>query len=153
MKGWNCRNRTLTSWSRLPLACWHPNKFAPRWASSRKNNTTGLALPAEALTMKPPEPKPETSAIQAMESVLDAHPFLAGLKPEHLRTLKDNAMMMSYQPGEVIFREGDPANRFYLIQKGKVTLESSRRESEPVLIQTIGPGDVLGWSWLFPPYY
>ena len=103
--------------------------------------------------MKPPEPKPETAATQALESVLHAHPFLAGMKPEHLRTLNDNAMMMSYQPGEVIFREGDPANRFYLIQKGKVTLESSRRESEPVLIQSIGPGDVLGWSWLFPPYY
>jgi CRP-like cAMP-binding protein len=75
------------------------------------------------------------------------------MKLEHLRSLKDSAMMMFYQPGEVIFREGDPANRFYLIQKGKVTIESSRRESEPVSIQTIGPGDVLGWSWLFPPYY
>src|SRR6185369_15417955 len=103
--------------------------------------------------MKPREPKPETSAIQALERVLDAHPFLAGMKPEHLRSLKDSAMMMFYQPEEVIFREGDPANRFYLVQKGKVTLESNRRESEPVRIQTIGPGDVLGWSWLFPPYY
>jgi CRP-like cAMP-binding protein len=75
--------------------------------------------------MKPPEPKPETSATQALEGVLRAHSFLAGMKPEHLRTLNVNAMMMFYQPGEVIFREGDPANRFYLIQKGKVTLESS----------------------------
>jgi CRP-like cAMP-binding protein len=103
--------------------------------------------------MKPHEPKSETAAIQALESVLHAHPFLTGMKAEHLRTLKDNAMMMSYQPGEVIFREGNPANRFYLIQKGMVTLESSRREGESVHIQTIGPGDVLGWSWLFPPYY
>ncbi len=61
--------------------------------------------------------------------------------------------MMRYEPGEVIFREGEPANRFYLIQHGKVALESSRREREPVLIQQIGPGDVLGWSWLLPPYY
>lgn len=61
--------------------------------------------------------------------------------------------MMSYQPGEIIFREGDPANRFYLIERGKVALESSRPEREPVLVQYVGPGDVLGWSWLFPPYY
>ena len=78
---------------------------------------------------------------------------MSGLKPEHLRALKDNAMMMRYEPGEVIFREGDPANRFYLIQQGKVALESNKHEGEPLLIQDIGPGDVLGWSWLFPPYY
>jgi len=103
--------------------------------------------------MPPQSPKPETSATQALDSAIGAHPFLAGLKADHLRALKDNALMMRYQPGEVIFREGDPANRFYLVQHGKVALEASRREGEPVLIQHIGPGDVLGWSWLFPPYY
>jgi CRP-like cAMP-binding protein len=69
--------------------------------------------------------KPESSASQALESVINTHPFLAGLKAEHLRVLRDNAMMVHYQPGEVIFREGDPANRFYLIERGKVALESS----------------------------
>jgi CRP-like cAMP-binding protein len=98
-------------------------------------------------------PKPETAATQALDNVINGHPFLAGLKPEHLRALKDNAMMMRYESGEVIFREGDPANRFYLIQQGKVALESDLHENEPILIQYIGPGDVLGWSWLFPPYY
>lgn len=88
-----------------------------------------------------------------MENAIHGHPFLAGLKPDHLRALKDNAMVMRYQPGEVIFREGDPANRFYLIQQGKVALESKQPENEPILIQYISPGDVLGWSWLFPPYY
>jgi len=62
-------------------------------------------------------------------------------------------MMMRWSPGDEIFREGEPANRFYLIQHGKVALESSQRESEPVHIENIGPGDVLGWSWVFPPYY
>ena len=62
-------------------------------------------------------------------------------------------MKMRWAPGDVIFREGDSANRFYLVQDGKVALESSQREYDPVLIENIGPGDVLGWSWLFPPYY
>src|SRR5262249_54630950 len=73
-------------------------------------------------------------------------------KPEHLRVLTDNAMRLHYEPGDLIFGEGDPANRFYLIEKGKVSLESPRQDEASVPIQTIGPGDVLGWSWLFPPY-
>ena len=95
----------------------------------------------------------ENSAIKAVEEVLAEHPFLKGLKPAHLRVLADNAMRMRYKPNEVIFREGDPANRFYLIEEGKVILESPSHDDPAVSIQTMGPGDVLGWSWLFPPYY
>ncbi len=61
-------------------------------------------------------------------------------------------MNSHFDAGELIFSEGDPANRFYLLIKGKVVLESDG-EGEPTVIQTIGPGDVLGWSWLFPPFY
>ncbi len=103
--------------------------------------------------MSLPSSQSATFATQALENAIKAHPLLAGLRADQLRALKDNAMMVRYQSGEVIFREGDPANRFYLIQHGKVVLESRRRDGEPVLIQSIGPGDVLGWSWLFPPYY
>jgi CRP-like cAMP-binding protein len=90
---------------------------------------------------------------KSVESVIAEHPFLKGLKPDHLRILADNAMRMSFQPGQFIFREGDPANRFYLIEEGKVSLESHLKDEGGVCIQTIGAGEVLGWSWLFPPYY
>lgn len=53
----------------------------------------------------------------------------------------------------MIFREGNLANRFYLLQRGKVILEAARAENSPVPIQIIGEGDVLGWSWLFSPFY
>ena len=95
----------------------------------------------------------ETSAITAVEASVMAHPFLSGLKPEHLRVLANNALRMQYQTDELIFREGDPANRFYLIERGRVSLEYGRKDESPMPIQTVGPGDVLGWSWLFPPYY
>ena len=95
----------------------------------------------------------EASAIQAVEATVFEHPFLAGLQPAHLRVLADNALRMHYETGTTIFREGDPANRFYLIERGRVSLESRRQDEPPVRIQTIGPGDVLGWSWLFPPYH
>ncbi len=81
------------------------------------------------------------------------HPFCHGLSRELLHKLTDCAMRVHFEPGQVIFREGEIANRFYLIQRGEVALESIERDSEPLPLQTIGPGDVLGWSWLFPPYY
>jgi len=95
----------------------------------------------------------KTAAVKAVESIIAEHPFLRGLKPEHLRLLVNSALRMHYKAGEFIFCEGDPANRFYLIEQGRVSLESFRRDEAPVAVQVIGPGDVLGWSWLFPPYY
>ena len=90
--------------------------------------------------------------MKTVETVIAGHPFLRGLAPVHLRLLSDNAMRMSYDAGEIIFYKGDPANRFYLIEQGRVSLESPRRDQAPVVVQVIGPGDVLGWSWIFPPY-
>ena len=86
-------------------------------------------------------------------SLITAHPFLKGLSNQHLQVLAASAMLKDFGPGETIFREGDPANRFYLIESGKVILETSEKDREPTSIQTIGAGDVLGWSWFFPPYY
>ena len=85
---------------------------------------------------------------------LAKQPFCEGL-PEHLlKILAKEAMPVEFKAGEEIFNEGDPANRFYLIGTGSVELESSiDREYKPLVIETIGAGSVLGWSWLFPPYY
>ena len=85
---------------------------------------------------------------------LGDHPFLRGFEPAQLQVLAANAMPVEIPAGEVIFREGDNANRFYLIQAGEVSLESQDNpEHKPMVIETIGAGDVLGWSWMFPPYY
>ena len=89
----------------------------------------------------------------SIESVISQHPFLAGLSPHHLRLLCDCAMPAHFSADELIFKEGDQANRFYLIQKGRVALECYTKKSGNALIQIIGSGDVLGWSWLFPPYF
>src|SRR6058998_3978668 len=94
-----------------------------------------------------------TQTNSKLASIIAAHPFLKDLDPHQQRLLTDCAMEKSFEAGELIFREGDPANRFYLIQEGKVALESEKAGQKPVLIQTLGVGEVLGWSWLFPPYY
>jgi CRP/FNR family transcriptional regulator, cyclic AMP receptor protein len=80
------------------------------------------------------------------------HPFLAGMNHEQLALLTDCARPVQFEKGQIIFREGEMANRFYLIEAGKVILESSEALGSPAIIDTIGPGDLLGWSWMFPPY-
>jgi CRP-like cAMP-binding protein len=103
----------------------------------------------------PSRPLPTEQAVeqQTPQGPLLDHPFLRGLRPAHLHALEDCSMLVAFKAGKWIFHEGEPANRFYLIRSGSVALESSLTQQESVLIQTIGAGDVLGWSWLFPPYY
>jgi len=87
-----------------------------------------------------------------LRALISAHSFFKGLRSEHIDALIDCAMKVEFKPGEVIFREGDPANRFYLILKGEVALEASMGKAAPAHIETIGAGEVLGWSWLVEPY-
>ena len=91
--------------------------------------------------------------MNAAEIAIAEHPFLKGFTSRNLQILADSAMHVEFETGQIIFQEGDLANRFYLIESGKVALETPKKDEEPKLIQTIGAGDVLGWSWLFPPYY
>lgn len=93
-----------------------------------------------------------SSSRQSIENFIYQHPFLKGMTQHQLKMLADCAMQTHFAPNEVVFKTGDPANRFYLIQRGSVALESPAKGHENKLIQTIGAGDVLGWSWLFPPY-
>lgn len=79
------------------------------------------------------------------------HPFLAGMEEGHRQIFLQGAREQMFEPGEVIFHEGDPANTLYLIESGRVALESGA-VGHPTLIQTLGDGEVLGWSWLFPPF-
>jgi CRP/FNR family cyclic AMP-dependent transcriptional regulator len=79
-------------------------------------------------------------------------PFFKGMSGHLIQHLADSILEMQFEPGQWLFRQGDPANRFYLILKGKVLIESEVKELGMVPIRTLGPGDDLGWAWLFPPY-
>jgi CRP-like cAMP-binding protein len=57
-----------------------------------------------------------------------------------------------FDAGVAIFLEGQPADRFFVLREGRVTLEVFSPERGRIVVQTLGPGDALGWSWLFPPY-
>ena len=87
-----------------------------------------------------------------IESILKTHPFLAGMSGEHVAIMAGKAARVHFEPDQIIFREGEPANRLYLIQSGKVSIESRGPGRGAVQTQVIGTGEALGWSWLFPPF-
>ena len=89
---------------------------------------------------------------ELMTTRVALHPFLAGMNRRQLAFLADCAIAVHFNKGQVIFREGQLANRLYLIETGKVILESNAGLGDPVVIDTIGAGDLLGWSWMFPPH-
>ena len=80
------------------------------------------------------------------------HPFLTSFSREHVSLILEHAVEMQFEPGEVIFKENDPANRFFLIEYGKIALETHLPHDGDVVVEALTGGDVLGWSWLFPPF-
>jgi CRP-like cAMP-binding protein len=90
--------------------------------------------------------------MQTLEPILAKHPFFKGLEPQYLQLITGCASNVRFGVGEYIFREGEDASQFYLIREGKVALEIFAAQHGPITIETIEAGEVLGWSWLFPPY-
>src|SRR5687768_9852745 len=88
----------------------------------------------------------------ALKTVVEEHPFLSGLDPKFCSFFYDCASIRRFASQQVIFQEGGEADHFYLIINGNVTLETFVPGCGMVTIQTLGPGDALGWSWLFRPY-
>ena len=87
-----------------------------------------------------------------IEDIVNGHPFFTGIKKEHVEDLITCAGYARYEEGETIFQEGEQANYFYLIGRGRVSLDIHVPHRGIVPVLTIDEGDVLGWSWLFPPY-
>ena len=81
-----------------------------------------------------------------------AHPFFTGMESRVLPILLVNAKEEHFPSGQIIFREGEPANRFFLIEKGQVAIEAHEPADGTFPIEELGPGDVLGWSWLLSPF-
>jgi len=87
-----------------------------------------------------------------LEPYIKGHPFFEGLSDDYISLIAGCAKNVVFEPDEVVFRLGDKADEFYLIRNGHMTVEVYGQGGDPVTIQTVDDGDVLGWSWLFPPY-
>jgi len=89
---------------------------------------------------------------QDLKESIRKHPFLDGMNESLVGTLASCASNVVLPAGAYIFREGEEARVFYLIRTGKITLKIHAGEKGPIGIQTVSPGEVLGWSWLISPY-
>jgi CRP/FNR family cyclic AMP-dependent transcriptional regulator len=90
--------------------------------------------------------------IEVTAGTLATHPFLHDVSGDHLAVLAKAAADVTFPARHRLFEDGGSANRFWLIQSGYVTLDLHVPGQGRMKIDTIGMGEVLGWSWLYPPY-
>jgi CRP-like cAMP-binding protein len=90
--------------------------------------------------------------IEVTAEALVAHPFLHGMSSDHLDVLAQAASDVTFPARHRLFEDGGNATRFWLIQSGYIALDLHVPGQGRVRIDTIGMGELLGWSWLFPPY-
>src|SRR6266571_3851404 len=90
--------------------------------------------------------------IEVTAEALATHPFLHGMPRDHLAVLAGTARDVTFPARHRLFEDGGSAARFWLIQSGHVTLDLNVPGQSRMKLDTIGMGELLGWSWLFPPY-
>ena len=90
--------------------------------------------------------------METLERIIAEHPFFVGLDAGFLSLMVGCASNVRFKAGTYIFKEGDAANTFYLMREGKVALELLAPQRKPIIVATIGVGEILGWSWLVEPY-
>lgn len=90
--------------------------------------------------------------MRELDTLLADVPLFEGLKDEELELLAGCASNVRFREGELLFREGEAADTFYVVRHGTVALETFVAPLGGVTIQTVEAGEVVGWSWLFEPY-
>jgi CRP-like cAMP-binding protein len=90
--------------------------------------------------------------MHTLDEIVAESPVFAGLEPAQLQLIAGCAHNVAFVRGERLFREGDPADTFFLVRRGRVALTTHVPGRGDVTIETVEAGEVLGWSWLFPPY-
>ena len=90
--------------------------------------------------------------MERIDSLLAEVPVFEGLGGRELETVAGCGRNVRFDAGAQLFREGDAADTFYVIRHGSVAVETFTPARGPMMIETIEPGEVIGWSWLFPPY-
>jgi CRP/FNR family transcriptional regulator, cyclic AMP receptor protein len=90
--------------------------------------------------------------IEVTTPALASHPFLRGMPPGHLDALAAAAANVTFPAGHRIFETGAYAGKFWLIRSGRVSLDVRVPGNGLLVIDAAGIGELVGWSWLFPPY-
>lgn len=90
--------------------------------------------------------------MEGLERIIREHPFFAGLDDAFCDLLCGCASNAAFQAGQHLFHQGEAADRLYLIRHGRVALEATAPGRGAVAFQTLAPGEIVGVSWLVPPY-
>jgi CRP-like cAMP-binding protein len=90
--------------------------------------------------------------MESLDPLLAEHPFLAGVSAAHIRTVAGCARNERFEAGRFLFREGEEADLFFIVRHGNVAIELGAPPRGVVTVQTVTDGEILGWSWLLPPY-
>jgi CRP-like cAMP-binding protein len=89
--------------------------------------------------------------MEGLERIVREHPFFAGMKEEFLELISSCAKNVRFEAGEYIFHQGQPADQFYLLRSGRAAIQLSAPE-RTLTVQTVGEDEIVGASWLVPPY-
>lgn len=84
--------------------------------------------------------------------IIDEHPFFQGIDTKLRALLIGCAANERFEAGQYVFREGQPADKFYLLRAGTVNVEVDIPGRPPIVIETVLDGEVLGWSWMVEPH-
>jgi CRP/FNR family cyclic AMP-dependent transcriptional regulator len=90
--------------------------------------------------------------MRTLDAVVLEAPIFADLDLQYAEQLAGCSRTVGFEAGETLFREGEPADVFYVLRRGRVALELFVPGRGPVTIETVEEGEVVGWSWLFPPH-
>ena len=90
--------------------------------------------------------------METIEAILQDVPLFEGLSQAELELVAGCGSNVRFRQGDLLFRDGDPADTFYVLRHGTVALETFVPARGSVTIETLDAGEVVGWSWLFPPY-
>ena len=90
--------------------------------------------------------------MRSLQELLSEHPFFAGLDEATVSMLVGCARNVHFRPGEYLFREGEAADRLFVVRRGRVALDVHRPGHAGMVVDTVDEGGVVGWSWLVPPY-
>ncbi len=89
---------------------------------------------------------------RTIRDLVAEHALLAHLPAADLDLIAGCGQNVHIPAGRLLFREGEPADTFYLVREGRVAIEVSTSTGPPLVVSTTGAGGLVGWSWLFPPY-
>ncbi len=90
--------------------------------------------------------------MEGLERIVREHPFFTGLEEEFCALVCGCAKNVRFEAGQHLFHEGEPADQFYLLRHGRVALQLMAPGRGAVTFETLGPGEIVGVSWLIPPY-